>query len=117
MQTGYFVIAGENCFDQVNNYIKQEYKVEYEKPLHKGILYCTEEFSMLANNELLIVITVEKVDDKDDECEIEIIAGGGGSGIFAATWGNEERRVSKFYNRMLDFCNSAGFKISALAEQ
>jgi hypothetical protein len=117
MQTGYFVIAGENCFEKICNFINYEYKVQYEKKLADGVLYCTEQFSMMANNDLLIVITVEKVENKNNECELEIIAGGGASGLFATTWGNEERRVHKFYNNMTGFCESMGYTISALAEQ
>ncbi|HWB26660.1 MAG TPA: hypothetical protein VG738_14345 [Chitinophagaceae bacterium] len=117
MQIGYFVISGNNCFEPACSFIKYEYKIQYEKPLHSGILYCTEQFSVAANNDLLLVITVERVEDRDNEIQLEIIAGGGGSGMFNVTWGNEERRVHKFYNNMAGFCESAGYDISALAEK
>ncbi len=117
MQTGYFVISGKNCFEPVNTYIKEDYKVDYEKPLLDGMLYGAEDYSFLTNSNLMVVITVEKVDNSNDECEIEIIAGGGGSGIFSITAGTEERRVVKFYNKIVDFCNTNGYEISKLEEQ
>jgi hypothetical protein len=100
MQLGYFYVKGNNCFDLVRELITKEFKEPYIKTIPDGNIYFVEDYSFLANSDLMIVISVEKAHNSNDACEIEVIAGGGGEGVFSINMGNEERRVDKIYQHL-----------------
>jgi len=112
MQIGNFTIIGENCFDATNSWVKKSFEVGHEKASPNFCSYYVEDYSMLTNSNLLMVITVEKIDTAINKCLVEMIAGGGAGGLLAVTWGNEKKRVAKFYKRLNEFCHAAGFNLA-----
>jgi len=112
METGYFTAKGDNCYNVLNDFIASEYGFIFKKQLQNGVLYCSEDYSLSANSNLMIVITVERI--ADNETLIEIIAGGGGRGMFNINVGNEDRRIANIYKRVIEFCNDLDYEISHL---
>lgn len=114
MEAGCFYIKGENCFTVITSQTEKEFKCLYQKKLADGILYLVEDYSMLTSSDLLIVISILKQNNNDDFCEVEVVAGGGGEGIFTLDFGNEDRRINKVYKKINKLCESLNYKISEI---
>jgi hypothetical protein len=115
MQVGYFTVEGENCFNRIKEYLQQEYRNGYSVSIPEGFLVFTENYSLMTSSDLMISIRLQQVRQSNDACEIEVVAGGGGQGIFHFRFGNEGRRVDKISNRIAKFCFSLNYKISKFA--
>jgi hypothetical protein len=114
VEVGCFYIKGSDCFAVITSQIEREFKSLYKKSLADGTLYFLEDYSLLANSDLMIVISILKQNNSRDFCEVEIVAGGGGTGIFSVKFGSEDRRVNDVYKKMSKICGSANFEISKI---
>lgn len=114
MRASRFTIQGEDCYYEITDFINREIKVSYTSDVTNGILFFAEDFSLMNSSDLMIVLKLQKLKDKDDQCEIEIITGGGGQGVFSWTFGNEKRRLNKFNDLLYEFCGRKRYKVSDL---
>jgi len=114
IEVGCFYIKGANCFTTVTSQIGNEFKFLYQKKLPEGMLYFLEDYSMMTSSDLMVVISILKQNNSDDFCEVEIVAGGGGEGIFTLNFGNEDRRINKLYKKINKLCESHNYKISEI---
>lgn len=115
MQVGYFTVAGENCFERIKQYLQQEYKKGYAVSIPEGFLVFAENFSLATTSDLMVAIRVQQIKKSNDACEVEVVAGGGGIGLFSVRFGNEGRRVDKISNRIAEFCLNSNYKVSKFA--
>jgi hypothetical protein len=114
MEVGCFYIKGENCFTVITSQIEKEFKCLYQKKLTDGIIYFLEDYSIMTRSDLMVVISILKQNNSDDFCEVEVVAGGGGEGIFILNFGNEDRRINKLYKKINKLCESLNYKISEI---
>jgi hypothetical protein len=112
MKVGRFTIQGEDCCFEIINFIETELKIDYKSSITDGNIFFTEDFSIMNSSDLMIVISVQKINNSENQCAIEIVAGGGGEGLFSFTFGNEKRRLNKASDLIYGFCQRNKFKIS-----
>ena len=111
MKTGYFIVEGKECYYEIIEMLEEEIKCKLVRKIAGGALFFIEELSLINTSDLLIVLRVQKLGN-EDSCEIEIVAGGGGEGLFSFTFGNEKRRVNRMLKVIAHFCNVRHFRMT-----
>ena len=112
MKIGRYTVEGKSCCSEISNFLETGLKPEYKSNTSGGVLFFIEDYSLVNNSNLMIVVSVQKINNIEDHCVVEIVAGGGGEGLFAFTFGNEKRRVNKKTDLLYDFCEQKKYKIS-----
>jgi hypothetical protein len=62
------------------------------------------------NNSQLMTCVILKIEDQNN-CIIDIVAGGGGQGLFNSSWGAETSRIEEIADEIKDICVDKGWKI------
>jgi hypothetical protein len=114
MKTGYLAIHGPDCFFEIIDMLELEIKVSYKTGIIDGILLFIEDYSVLTRSELMTVTRIQKLDGSTDKCEVEVVSGGGGRGVFSFTFGNENRRVNKIVDLVYQLSVANNFKVSMM---
>ena len=112
MKIGYFTVEGHDCFYEISNLLEVETKKSFKTTIPDGVIFFMEDYSLINNSNLLTVVRIQKIKSSEDNCEIEIVSGGGGEGVFSLTFGNEKRRLNKIANLVEDFCRYQKYAIS-----
>ena len=115
MKGGYFIAKGNRCFTEICQMLEMNLNRHFRAEIIDGFIYFTENFSFANSSELMTVIRVQKINSNDNECEVEVISGGGATGLFSMSWGNENRRVNKALKLITEFCLSRQFEYSKIA--
>jgi hypothetical protein len=115
MQMAYFVITGNNSKSNVIEFVADQYPKSYRADIMGGSIFFIEDYSVLAHSDLLICIRIQDVPDKTAACEVEMVCGGGGEGIFSIKFGNEGRRIDKLFNKISDYCVQMNYSLSHVA--
>jgi hypothetical protein len=115
MKAGYFIVKGTECYATICTMLNGKLDKHFKTEIIDGVIYFTEDFSHLNNSELMTVIRVQQVNSDVNECEIEIVSGGGAIGIFSQSFGNETRRVNKALKLITEFCLAKDFIYSKIA--
>lgn len=111
MKADLFTIHGENCFTLVKEFLEKETEFSLKRIITDGILFFIEDYSFINSSDLMIVVRLQKIDKSGNDCEVEIVCGGGGQGLFSWTLGNENRRLHKLSDLLSDFCSGKKFKL------
>lgn len=114
MKIAYFAVQGLNAYSEVNSLLEKELKKGFKSKIIEGTLFYYEDYSMMNNSDLLVVTRLQKINNSENDCEVEIVAGGGGDGILSLTFGNEKRRLNKVLDLIEDFCKFKNYNISEL---
>lgn len=114
MKASYLTIQGEDCYFELLDMFEREIKISFKSNIIDGVLLFAEDYSMMNSSDLMIVIRIQKINSKEDQCEIEIVSGGGGEGLFSLTFGNEKRRLNKFADLIYEFCQQRRYRASEL---
>jgi hypothetical protein len=117
MQTGRFSVKGENCKDRLVDFIRNGYSNYYRTDITDGTLFFIEDYSAMTNSDLMFCIKLEISSVDKEICEVELICGGGGEGIFSWGFGNENRRINDIYKRVAEFCFHLDYLVSDLTHR
>ena len=93
----------------LSEFITNNYKISFIKPIGKAILLSGEEYRLRNNSDQMFLIIIEK---EEDSTIVELICGGGGEGIFSFTLGSERAFVTKTKKLLKEYCetNMLGYK-------
>jgi hypothetical protein len=114
MQTGRFSVKGENCKDRLIDFMQEAFSNYYRSDILQGAIFFVEDYSAMTNSDLMFCVKLESLPLQADTCEVEIICGGGGDGLFSIALGNESRRVNSIYKRMAEYCSQLDYLVSDL---
>ena len=112
MKVGRYFIEGKNCRFALIDFLDRELNADYRSSVNDGAIFFTEYFSMINSSDLMVVINVQPADGTTDRCVAEIVAGGGGKGVFHITFGNERRRLNGASDLIYEFCKRHNFIIT-----
>ena len=71
----------------------------------KTLIVATESYFFRIGSNLMTVMVVRMV--SRDQCKIDIISGGGGSGLVGSTWGAERSANAQFVKFFKEVCESS----------
>lgn len=97
--------------------LEDETKKSFKTQIIDGVIFFWEDFSYMNSSQLMIIARLQKINGSPDHCEVEIVTGGGGEGLFSITFGNEKRRMNKIVNLITDLCEHKDYKVSQMAMQ
>lgn len=117
MKIGYFTVKGHDCFYEINDLLERELIKSFKTEIVDGIIFFTEDFSMMNSSDLMTVVRVQKIEKDENHCEVEIVSGGGGDGFFSMTFGNERRRLNRILDLIHDFCIHRKYSMSDLVSK
>lgn len=115
MKIGYFTIEGKDCYHGITNLLSRELNKSFKTEIIDGVIFFSEDFSMMNASDLMTVVRIQKLKSSGDNCEIEIVSGGGGDGILSMNFGNEKRRLNKILELITGFCSYKKYVFSELA--
>jgi hypothetical protein len=116
MKTAYTIVQGQECYFEITEMLEREIKISFKSEIVDGVIFFTEDFSLVNTSNLLVVVRIQKINGKNDTCEVEVVSGGGGDGWLSFTFGNEKRRVNKVMGLIHDFSVANGFNIATIAK-
>ncbi len=114
MKIGYFTVQGHDCIYEISNLLEVEIRKSFKTTIIDGVIFYVEDYSLMNNSNLLTVVRIQKIRSSEDHCEIEIVSGGGGEGVFSLTFGNEKRKLNKIVDLIKDFCKYQKYVASDL---
>lgn len=82
-------IRGNNI-EEFIKLIKNEFAERTSKPSENVVIFYCEQYYMRIKSQLMTAIVICM---KENICEIEVVTGGGGAGMFSIDWGAEESRT------------------------
>ena len=114
MEIAHFIVKGSNCFLSIVARLDSELQQCHKSEIINGYIFYIENFSLANSSDLMTAVRIQKRNNSDAECEIEVVAGGGGNGLLSLTWGNEKRRLNKVIDIIEVFCNFKKFELSEI---
>jgi len=112
-----YEIEGTDAVSDITRFVKCYYLRAYESNFPNGFIWVYEDYSFLNGSDLMVCIRVDISNAAENKILVEFIAGGGGSGLFfKLNSGGESRRVKKFTNDLIAFCNERSLKLSVIEQ-
>lgn len=78
-------------------------------PVEEVYIFMSEKYYFRNNSELMACLIV-KIEDQNN-CIIDIVAGGGATGLMGNDWKAEENRVREIENNIGQFCLNRDWKL------
>ncbi|WMM24140.1 hypothetical protein RBU61_14575 [Tissierella sp. MB52-C2] len=79
------------------------------KPAENIYIFMSEKY-YFRNNSQLMVCLILKLEDENN-CVIDIVAGGGGQGLLSSTWGAEISRIKEIIGEIENICMIRGWEM------
>lgn len=112
MELQVFTLTGTGIEDALTAFVRSHCADGYESSYQGGCLWAYEDYTLLNNNYIMVCIRLDSTNADKGIIRIEAIAGGGAHGILNITdWGSEERRLNRFRNKLIDFCEERNIDI------
>ncbi len=89
--------------DELISYLTQSMLFDYINISAEMTILANEEFYMRTNTDQLNLIIMKRI---DAYLYIDLIGGGGGTGLLSITWGSEAAFVKKAMRIVEDFCKT-----------
>lgn len=84
----------------------QNSKLQPAENIH---ILISEKYYFRTNSQLMACLIL-KIEDENN-CVIDIVAGGGGQGLLDSTWGAEKKRVKEIVDEIEKICEHRGWEI------
>lgn len=84
----------------------QNSKLQPEENIY---ILISEKFYFRTSSQLMACLIL-KIEDENN-CVIDIVAGGGGAGLLSNSWGAEEKRVKEIVDEIEKICEYRGWEI------
>jgi hypothetical protein len=97
--------------DQLIAYLTESILFDYLNITAETAILASEEFYLRTNSDQLNVIIIRA---SDAALYVDIIGGGGGTGLFSITWGSEDAFVKRTLHMLKDCCKTFGSSIEML---
>ncbi|GAA0730591.1 hypothetical protein GCM10008905_32070 [Clostridium malenominatum] len=113
MKISKYNIKGVNL-SKLTNLLKDNQDInQYFKQLSESaVILASETYYFRIDSDLLSIVFLNFI--SDNECEVEIISGGGKGGAFFLSLGSEENRNKNIYNRLKNICESNSWIIEII---
>src|SRR4051812_48021740 len=95
--------------DLLIKHLTTSIEFQYTNILPEMTILAAEEFYFRTNSNQLNLIVIKSVDSL---LHIDLIGGGGGTGLFAITWGSESAFIKKTKKMLESFCAAYGESIA-----
>lgn len=113
MEVQKFSLKAPGLLNEVSDFVNNFWQEAYHSEFNGGFLRVYEDYSFLNGNNIVVFIRLDSTEYTSGIIRIEIIAGGAADNILNITnWGSEERRVNKFRNRLIDFCEENNLELN-----
>src|SRR4051812_30681174 len=94
--------------DKLIAYLAESILFQYTDISPEMTVLAVEEYYFRNNSDQLNLIIIKRV---DSYLHIDLIGGGGASGLFGITWGSEQAFIKKIKKMLQDFCKTHGESI------
>lgn len=94
--------------DQLIEYLKKELSTKYTYNEGATTLLAGEEFRFRSSSYQMHLVVVK---NGPSQCSIELVCGGGGTGIFNISWGSEKAFIKRTTRIIGEFCSQHGTRI------
>lgn len=91
--------------DELIDFLCQQMSFDYRRRTNNVVILAGEEYRFRTNSNQFRFIVIS---EQQDYLEIDIVGGGGGSGIFRISWGSEASFVHNANYLIKQFCATFG---------
>lgn len=108
MDSKRLVVKGRNI-DKILELLSSDIQYYKLKPEENIYIFMSEKY-YFRNNSQLMACLILKLEDENN-CLIDIVAGGGGQGLLNSTWGAETSRINEITGEIKNICMIRGWEI------
>ncbi|WP_353093021.1 hypothetical protein [Tissierella praeacuta] len=97
---------------EIVNYINNDMKEYTIQPSDNIRIFMSEKY-YFRNNTQLMTSLIFKIKDENN-CVIDIIAGGGDYGLFSSDWGAKKSRIKEIEDEIKSICMDKGWEMNTI---